>query len=68
MTPPDIHGSLSLWPRKSIYLVQAFAGHSDPRITDRYVHLAADKLKQLFDEPAKIIDFPAGRGDRKNQE
>ncbi len=51
MTPPDIRGSLSLWPRKSIYLVQAFAGHSDPRITDRY---AADKLKQLFDEPAEV--------------
>ncbi len=41
---------------KSLYLVQEFAGHSDPRITERYVHLAAEKLKQLFDSPeGKVI-------------
>ena len=43
---------------KPLPLVQEFAGHSDPRITERYVHLAAEKLKQLFDEePAKVIPF-----------
>ena len=46
---------------KSLYLVQAFAGHSDPRITERYVHLAADKLKQLFEEPGKVIPFPKAK-------
>ena len=46
---------------KSLYLVQAFAGHSDPRITERYVHLAADKLKQLFEEPGKVIPFPGAK-------
>ena len=45
---------------KPLPLVQAYAGHSDPRITERYVHLAADKLKQLFDEEpgSKITPLP----------
>jgi len=54
---------------KPIYLVKEFLGHSDVRVTERYAHLHAENLRQLFSDQSdrpRVIPLEKARKRRQN--
>jgi site-specific recombinase XerD len=45
---------------RSLYEVQQLLGHSDPKVTERYAHLAASTLQQAANSVAPRLGRPSG--------